>query len=36
MREKGDALIDLLALVDAIGRYPEPRTRWPGFPSKSQ
>lgn len=32
-REKGDALIDLLGLVDAIGRYPEPRTRWPGFPN---
>lgn len=31
-REKVEALIDLLGLVDAIGRFPERRTRWPGFP----
>jgi hypothetical protein len=30
--EKGMALVDLLGLVDAIGRFPEPRRRWPGFP----
>lgn len=30
--EKGAALVDLLGLVDAIGRFPEPRRRFPGFP----
>ncbi len=34
LREKGEALIDLLGLVDAIGRYPEPTARWPGFPKR--
>jgi hypothetical protein len=35
-RDKGEALIDLLGLVDAIGRYPEPTTRWPGFPRRRE
>jgi hypothetical protein len=31
-QEKGAALVDLLGLVDAIGRFPEPGRHWPGFP----
>lgn len=36
LREKGEALIDLLGLVDAIGRYPEPSARWPGFRTRGR
>jgi hypothetical protein len=35
LREKGDTLIDLLGLVDAIGRFPERSTRFPGFPRRA-
>jgi hypothetical protein len=35
-RDEGEALIDLLGLVDAIGRYPEPTTRWSGFPRRRE